>query len=358
MHNKRTVHTILLIRIFIVTLFIMIIACDDEVYYRHRDSDEVGWIGVRITKFTRELREELDADTRRGVVITEVIEDSPADQAGLKRNDIIVRFDRKRIRGEKDLIRKVRSCVPGEKVKVQFERAGELKTITLKVGELPGRYARRHRDGDWDFDLDFPSGGDFLVRVVKPDEFQGARLQELNSNLAEYFEVDPKDGVLIIEVEPDTPADEAGLRAGDIITRMDENKVSSIVEVDNVLDDFDDGEKIKIEYIRHGEKATTELQVEKWRKKKTRPGRYFRFHPPAFRFKFDGDELREDITIFREELEETIRDEVLENLRNNLDELDHIEIDIDTEDFKRDMEQLKEDLKRLKVELKDTEFSI
>lgn len=342
--------TIILIGIFIALFFMIFIACDDEYdSYRYRDSDEVGWIGVRVTRLTWDLRQELDAKSRRGVVITDVIEDSPADEAGLKQDDIIVRFDRKRIRSEDDLIKKVRNCEPGKKVKLEIERLGKNQTLALRVGEMPRRYARRHRDSDWRIDLDFPSREEFSVRLVKPDEFQGAKLQELNADLAEYFKVDKNDGLLILEVEADSPADEAKLKAGDILTGIDKYSVSSIDELHDALDSFDEGDSIEIKYIRNGEKATTELEVEK-KRRKIKSRRYFRFHPPVYRFELDEDELEEEIAIFQEELGETIRDEVLRNLHDNLEELDDFDFDFD--DFKRDMKRLKEDLKQLEVEIK------
>lgn len=342
--------TITLIGIFIVLFFMIFVACDDEYdSYRYRDSDEVGWIGVRVTRLTWDLRQELDARNRRGVVITDVIEDSPADEAGLKQDDIIVRFDRKRIRSEDDLIKKVRNCEPGKKVKLEIERLGKNQTLALRVGEMPRRYARRHRDSDWRIDLDFPSREEFSVRLVKPDEFQGAKLQELNADLAEYFKVDKNDGLLILEVEADSPADEAELKAGDILTGIDKYSVSSIDELHDVLDSFDEGDSIEIKYIRNGEKASTKLEVEK-KRRKIKSRRYFRFHPPVYRFELDEDELEEEIAIFQEELGETIRDEVLRNLHDNLEELDDFDFDFD--DFKRDMKRLKEDLKQLKVKIK------
>jgi hypothetical protein len=90
----------------------------------------------------------------------------------------------------------------------------------------------------------------------------GVQVQELNEDLAPYFKVEPKSGVLILEVREDSPAEKAGLKAGDVITKVDKETVADPQELIEAMKDYEEGEAVTIEYVRQGKTATVKVELE------------------------------------------------------------------------------------------------
>src|SRR5210317_894286 len=103
-----------------------------------RDEGRVtrGWLGVTVQALNKELAESFDLDTTHGALVNEVIKDSPADKAGLKRGDIIVEYDGKQVDELNDLPRLVAATPVDETVKVKVFRDGKERTINVKIGRL------------------------------------------------------------------------------------------------------------------------------------------------------------------------------------------------------------------------------
>lgn len=201
-----------------------------------------GWLGVYVTHVPAELRE--------GVLIYRVVPDSPADEAGMEEGDIILKFDGRKVRSPSHLTRLVRRAEVGEKVKIEVLRDGESRELEVEIGE-------REEGCCYEFYLKpCPYGFPFPPKV-----YLGVKFQELNKDLAEYFGVSEGEGVLITKVEKRSPAAKAGLKAGDIITKIDEEKVKDPEEVWEVLRDIKPGEEVPVEIIRHGERKTLRVEL-------------------------------------------------------------------------------------------------
>ncbi len=203
-------------------------------------SSRKGYLGVCIEDLSKDERDELNVD--HGILVTCVIEESPAEKCGILEDDIIQYFGGKKIRRSKDLIRYVRNSPPDTEVKIQLVRENEKKELTIKLGKY--RLHKRHafRNGD-DKSVYFSwHGGAYL----------GVTLQELNRDLAPYFWVDENSGVLILEVEKDSPAEKADIKSGDILIKVDEESVTDPEKVQELLADFEKGDEIELKVIRHG----------------------------------------------------------------------------------------------------------
>jgi serine protease Do len=177
--------------------------------------------------------------TEGGVVIDEVVADSPADKAGLKQSDVIVEYDGERVRSARQFSRLVQETPAGREVKMAVTRDGQRRDVQVTPDE---------RRGDVMISGDFDHFGDYmrdfgrdLGRLgdrVAPFNFDfdfampfvsGRRLgvdtEELTSQLADYFGA--KDGVLVTSVAEGSPASRAGLKAGDVITSINGSQVSN-----------------------------------------------------------------------------------------------------------------------------------
>ncbi|NOX36543.1 MAG: PDZ domain-containing protein [Calditrichaeota bacterium] len=188
-----------------------------------------AWLGVFVHTMGSEALDDRGLDF--GVRIGYVIPDSPADEAGLKKGDIIVRVDDRPIYSPKRLAWLMGQYEPGDEVTLEIYRDGKKKLVTVQLGKRP-----RHRIG-------------FLKRT-----YLGVKLQTLNPALRKFFGAPEDQGVLIAEVHEDSPAAEAGLQVGDVILKMDRKIIRSIRDVYRVLDFFEPGDEITVEILRDKKK--------------------------------------------------------------------------------------------------------
>jgi serine protease Do len=180
-----------------------------------------GWLGVVIQGVTPELAEEFDLESERGALVSKVLPDGPADEAGMKRGDVIVRFDDQPIEDWKDLPRVVAATPIDKEVSVVVVRKGDEKKLEVSVGVL-----------------EEPA----VTASAAPStaEEWGLSVQELTPELADQLGLDEAKGVLITQVEPGSPADEAHLRSRDVIVELDHSEIDSVGELREKLSEADD----------------------------------------------------------------------------------------------------------------------
>ena len=180
-----------------------------------------GWLGVVIQHVTPELAEAFDLSEDQGALVSRVMEGSPAERAKLQVGDVIVEFDGETIEEWNELPRVVAGTSVDKSVDLVVVRGGKRKTVSLNVGKMdePGV-------------AEAPS-------EESPLEF-GLRTQELTPELAEQLGVSDATGVLVAGVEPGSPAEEAGLRRGDVILEVDRKSVESVDQLTDRLAQADD----------------------------------------------------------------------------------------------------------------------
>jgi len=155
-----------------------------------------GWLGIYIGDVSPELAKKFGVEG--GVLVTKVMKDSPAEKGGLKSGDVIVGFNGQPVKSVADLQLKVINTKPGEEVKITVIREGERKTLTVKVGQMPGSESLASTD--------LMSKFGFSVQPLTP---------ELREKLGLPERI--KDGLVVTQVQPGSSADDAGLREGDVI---------------------------------------------------------------------------------------------------------------------------------------------
>jgi len=172
---------------------------------------ERGYLGVLIQDLDAELAESfgVSSDTT-GVVVSRVKEGSPADEAGLKRGDIVTTFAGGSVESASDLRNRVARQNPGDKVDLQVVRQGDRQTITVQLGKLGAQGGRAEIDRDG---------------ILK-----GLVLGQLDRETREKFNIPDSvgHGVVVANIERDSPAARTGLRPGDVILEVNREKLESI----------------------------------------------------------------------------------------------------------------------------------
>jgi membrane-associated protease RseP (regulator of RpoE activity) len=228
------------------------------------EKPEHGYLGVSLQSLDSAGKEKLGV--KNGVEVISVEKESAASKAGIRENDIIQLVNGEKIRDAQDLVDIIAELAPGAAVKIGLWREGKAQDVTAVLGEYQ---QRKH----------FIWNGKRLPMIKSSGAYLGIVLQELNPDLAPYFNVKTGEGVLIISVEKETAAEKAGLKAGDVIVQMGEKTVKAAAAVHEVLADLKKGDTIAITVIRHGKKETLKAEPE------------FKHHNRIFRIFQGGNDL-------------------------------------------------------------------
>ena len=290
-----------------------------------------AWLGVYSQELTEELRDGIDY-SGRGVLINRVITGSPADRAGLRKGDVITSINSRNVESPSELASVVRDLGVGRTVSVGIMRDGARRSLSVTLAarsedEESAPEMQKDEDGDQ---------GDGDTRVSPhvfrfkgmPEGFEmygigrgrlGVRVESLNPDLAGYFNVPGGRGVLVIEVLKGTPAERAGLKAGDVITAVGDQNVYDTGDLTGEL-----GKRtgaVGLTVVRKGARRAFEAQLERT--------------PRAFRWN-DGDGFM------------------------GLNDKDKVEVrrygsgsgGSDDADLREQMRQLREELKQLREEMR------
>lgn len=228
-------------------------------------TDGGGFLGVYAEDINRENMARYRLSQVRGVGITQVIKDSPAEKAGLRKDDVILRIDGENVTSVRKLNRVVSEIAPDQSVKVTVSRGGSEQELTATIGkrnnvsmvegltsENPGMWKweapllERRGLGNNDGDLTFFLGNSRRI---------GVSTMELTKQLADYFGIAGGKGVLVTSVSDDGPAARAGVKAGDVITEIDGEAVDSPGDISRVINRKKEGD-VALTVIRNKTKQT------------------------------------------------------------------------------------------------------
>ena len=175
-----------------------------------------GWLGIQIQDITDDVSEYYGLADREGVVVYQVLPESPASRAGMKDGDIVKAFDGQPIHHSRELIDRVSGAKAGRKVALEILRDGKPQTLQVTIGERP-------------LDVDLETAG-------STEAWRGLRVGSLAPEQAERFQLPPgMVGVLVIEVDEGSPAEQAGLRPGDVINEINRMRIESVSDYSNAI---------------------------------------------------------------------------------------------------------------------------
>jgi serine protease Do len=184
-----------------------------------------SWLGVYIQNVTPEIGKQFGYEGTTGALVADVIENGPAAKANFQRGDIILSVNDQEITDTKHLQNTIRSLKPGDSANIQVWRNGEKKTIEVQLEELEDETAI------------IPS-----VDITPQKVDLGMDISEITADLQQKYGFTESKGVVVVLITPGGPAEEAGLRAGDVILQINRTDVSSVEEFKAVLNKVEPGD--------------------------------------------------------------------------------------------------------------------
>ncbi|MDP6684871.1 MAG: Do family serine endopeptidase [Candidatus Marinimicrobia bacterium] len=179
-----------------------------------------SWLGVYIQEVDDKIAKELDLQKRDGALVSSIVEESPAQKAGILSGDVIIRFDEKEIRDPSHLKNVVSSTKPGTKSRVKVMREGKEKIIHVTLEELN------------------TESQIFAGSSSNPYNSFGFSVQNVSSTLADKYGFGKnEDGVVVTKVDPESEAFDMGVREGDLIQRVGSEKVESKKDFKKLVDE-------------------------------------------------------------------------------------------------------------------------
>jgi len=251
--------------------------------------DGGNYLGVRVEELTRENAKAYGLSGEpRGVGVTQVLKGSPAERAGLRERDVIVRFDGEAVTSTRKLTRLITESSPEHTARINVLRGGSEQELSATLarrerlapaaaGDVTGMFDPDEvkrlgeewaKSGeDWKLRADewgkglrgFQDGGPGLF-VVGSSRRIGVTTTALGKQLADYFGV--SHGVLVNSVEQGSPADKAGLKAGDVLTEVDGRQIDDAADLVRVLAAKDEGE-VTLAVVRDKQRRTVRVTPEK-----------------------------------------------------------------------------------------------
>ncbi|NLJ49211.1 MAG: DegQ family serine endoprotease [Candidatus Atribacteria bacterium] len=194
-----------------------------------------AWLGVYIQNVTPEIAKQFGYEGTKGALVADVIENGPAAKANFQRGDIIFSVNNQEITDTKHLQNTIRSLKPGDTAEIQVWRNGEKKTIKVQLEEL--------QEG---------SASISPVEIISQKIELGMEISEITADLQQKYGFTESKGVVVVLVKPGGPAEEAGLRAGDVILQINRNDVSSVEDFNSVLAKVEPGDTVILLISRSG----------------------------------------------------------------------------------------------------------
>ncbi len=192
-----------------------------------------GWLGVSIQSLTPELAKQFELKDDKGVLVGEVMEDSPAEKGGLQRGDVIVEVQGKKVEDPNQIRNMVAGVEPGHEIEIKILRDNKPMTKKVIVSELPSEMQK-------------PAKGEYSNLL------NGVSIQDLTPEIIERLNM-PNNikGVIVAEVDEDSPAFET-IKPGDVILEINKGRITSVKDYEKVVAKIKPSEDILL-FVRRGQ---------------------------------------------------------------------------------------------------------
>jgi membrane-associated protease RseP (regulator of RpoE activity) len=259
-----------------------------------------SFLGVYAEDLNRENMSRYGMREARGVGITQVVKDSPAEKAGLKKDDVILRFEGDSVTSVRKLNRLVSEVAPDQTVRLAISRGGSEQEVSVTIGKrnnslnafnrleglrgmeglkgletlpkLDGLKGLTIPDGNiWKWEGQGP-GSDGFVFALGNNRRVGVSTVQLTKQLADYFGISDGKGALVTSVADNSAAAKAGLRAGDVITAVDGDAIEGPGDLSRAINKNKDGD-VSLTVVRDKKSRTFKVTPEKAQTQVFRPGR-------------------------------------------------------------------------------------
>ena len=234
------------------------------------DSDTSSYLGVDIVNITTERLSALKLKEEQGVEVTMVDQDAPAGKAGIKEHDVILTMNGTAIESKTQLQRMIHETPPGRVVTLGLSRDGQPMSVKVQLADRRNEFAQvwpkdKFKDKDFhieippipNLDIDIPNIG---VVYVHSSMRSGVMVENLTPQLGEFFGAKNGSGVLVRSVEKGSRAEKAGLRAGDVITKVGDQAIHDTSDFTHALHSHSSG-SVSVGVIRDKKEQTLTLTL-------------------------------------------------------------------------------------------------
>lgn len=194
-----------------------------------------GYLGVYLQEITDDLREAMNLPSLEGVLISEVVDNTPASRGGIKSGDVIIEFDGNKVKDMASFRIRVASTKVGKTVRVKVLRDGRERVLNVTLGEMPSETAGAE------------------PQVPEKEYELGLRVVNIDDSRAQRFGIQATSGVVIIEIRTNTPADKAGIRVGDVIMMIGTKNISDIDDYRDAIGKLKKGKPV-IFHVQRGDR--------------------------------------------------------------------------------------------------------
>jgi serine protease Do len=236
----------------------------------------MSYLGIGVAEIDAERAKALKLKEERGVEVKNVDSDGPAAKAGLKEGDVVLEYNGQRVEGTEQFIRMVRETPAGRDARLLIAREGGTQTLTARIGTRTSHFIARGPDGFklavpmppappnppnmwgegwWRDTPDLPSGN-----MSWRSGSLGVESESLGPQLAQFFGV--KEGVLVRNVTKNSPAEKAGIKAGDVITKVNNTAVDSPRDISSELRVARRKGSVTVTLVRNQKEMTVTVNLE------------------------------------------------------------------------------------------------
>lgn len=238
-----------------------------------------SYLGIGVSEIDGDRAKALNLKEVRGVEVKSVDRDSPAAKAGLKESDVVLEYNGQRIEGTEQFIRLVRETPIDRQVKLLVSRGGNAQTLTATIGHRSEQYSLFNDDSNLTMEVapmppmppmpampemptmpEMPAMPEIRGYSLSRSGTLGIECEALSSQLANFFGV--KQGVLVRSVGKDTAAEKAGMRAGDVIVKVDGEAVSQVHEITSLVRAGRHKSSIAVVVMRDKKEVTLNVNVD------------------------------------------------------------------------------------------------
>ena len=172
-----------------------------------------GWLAVTVQDMNDDLAKYFGSSDKSGVLVAKVLEDGPAKKAGMKEGDIIKQFDAKAVSNVRELIDRVSKTEVNKKVKINIIRDKKPAVLEVQIGSRPESTEEEE-----------------AVSQAESEKWRGLSVEELTEESAMRYRSQEKKGLIVVDVEPGSPSDAAGLTPGEIILEINRQPIKSLAD--------------------------------------------------------------------------------------------------------------------------------
>jgi len=238
-----------------------------------------SWLGVETQEVTAEKAKELKLSAERGVVIGKVLEESPAAKAGLKDGDVVTEINGQRIEGAAQFRRMIREIPAGRTVQLSVWRDGHAQAVSATLGQMQENRKQFANAMPQVFNFRMPEMPEVAPLPGVPSiEWDNGGLimgqprlgidaEDLSGQLGSYFGAPDGEGILVRDVNPGSAAEKAGVKAGDVITSLNGERIHGLSELRSKLSAAGEGKMAKLGVLRNKTAVTLNVEIPAMKKK-------------------------------------------------------------------------------------------